>query len=170
MVSHPAPSLLLTTDDGGVMSEWTADPGELHFHNYVFDEYNTEVITLEAAYEHRTDIKALDWEETHRKWTGEAWQLDFAALDTPCSTSLIAATALRSLPRISASTGATTRRPSSKPIFPTSHRQMLRVTQMTMDRPILVCSKPVRRAGNQGRDAPIRVDPFEVALDRDGLG
>jgi hypothetical protein len=82
MVSHPAPSLLLTTDDGVVVSEWTTYPAELHVHDYGFDEYNTEIIALEADYAHRTDIKALDWEETHRQWTGEAWQLDFAALDT----------------------------------------------------------------------------------------
>lgn len=82
MVSHPAPSLWLTTDDEGVVSEWTTSPAELHFHDYAFDDYNTEVITLEAEYGHRTDIKALDWEETHRKWTGEAWQLDFATLNT----------------------------------------------------------------------------------------
>ena len=82
MVSHPAPSLLLTTDDGVVVSEWTISPAELHVHDYGFDEYNTEIIALEADYDHRTDIKALDWEETHRQWPGEAWQLDFAALDT----------------------------------------------------------------------------------------
>ena len=82
MVSHPAPSLLLTTDNGVIVSEWTTSPAELHFHDYAFDEYNTEVVTLKASYDHRTDIKALDWEETHRRWTGETWQLDLAALDT----------------------------------------------------------------------------------------
>jgi len=82
MVSHPTPSLLLTSDDGAVVSEWTTSPAELHVHDYGFDEYNTEIIALEAGYEHRTDIKALNWEDTYRKGTGETWQLDFAALDT----------------------------------------------------------------------------------------
>ena len=82
MPTQPTRSLLLAKADDGVASEWTTSPGELHFHDYAFDDYNTEVITLEADYDHRTDIKALDWEETHRQWTGEAWQLDFAALDT----------------------------------------------------------------------------------------
>jgi len=72
----------LSTDDDGVRSEWTISTGDLHFHDYGFDDYNTEVITLDAEYNHRTDIKALDWEETHRQWTGEVWQLDFAALET----------------------------------------------------------------------------------------
>jgi hypothetical protein len=82
MATQPAPSLLLSQEDDAVVSEWTTSPADLHFHDYAFDDYNTEVITLEADYDHRTDIKALDWEETHRQWTGEAWQLDFAALDT----------------------------------------------------------------------------------------
>jgi hypothetical protein len=77
------PSLWLKTDDQSVVtSKWATRTGDLHFYDYAFDDYNTEVITLEADYDHRTDIKALDWEETHRQWTGEAWQLDFAALDT----------------------------------------------------------------------------------------
>jgi hypothetical protein len=72
MVSHTAPSLLLTNDDGVVLSGWTTSPAELHFYDYGFDDYNTEIITLEAAYEHRADIKALEWEDTHRKGTAEA--------------------------------------------------------------------------------------------------
>jgi hypothetical protein len=82
MATQPAPSLLLSQEDDAVVSEWTTSPADLHFHDYAFDDYNTEIITLEADYDHRTDIKALHWEETHRQWTGETWQLDFAALDT----------------------------------------------------------------------------------------
>lgn len=82
MVTPPAPSLLLMNIGDDVASEWTTGTGELHFHDYAFDDYNTEIITLAAEYDHRADIKALDWEGTHRKWTGGAWQLDFAALDT----------------------------------------------------------------------------------------
>lgn len=81
-MTGPSPNLWLTTDEEEVTSEWTTSPGEFHFHDYAFDDYNTEILTLEADYGHRTDVKALDWEETHRKWTGEAWQLDFAALET----------------------------------------------------------------------------------------
>lgn len=82
MTAQPSPSLWLTNDEDRVTSEWTTSTGDLHFHDYEFDDYDTEIITVEADYDYRDDIKALDWEETHRKWTGEAWQIDFAALAT----------------------------------------------------------------------------------------
>lgn len=75
------PNLRLAPEDGDITSNWTTETADLHFYGYSFDDYGTEVVSLDAAYEHRVDIKALDWETTHRKWTGEAWQLDFAALD-----------------------------------------------------------------------------------------
>lgn len=82
MTAANEPKLRLAPGADGVASAWTTEAGELHLHDYGFDDYGTEVIALDAPYEHRTDVTALDWDETHRTWTGDAWQLDFAALDT----------------------------------------------------------------------------------------
>lgn len=76
------PNLRLAPTDDGITSDWTTKTASLHFHDYRFDDYGTEVISLEAGYADRADVKALDWETTHRSWTGDAWELDFAALDT----------------------------------------------------------------------------------------
>lgn len=75
------PNLRLRPTEDDILSDWTNEQGDLHFFDYGFDDYNTEIIALNASYEHRNDIKALDWEDTHRKWTGDVWQLDFEALD-----------------------------------------------------------------------------------------
>ncbi|WP_227379131.1 hypothetical protein [Haladaptatus halobius] len=82
MTTQQSSHLWVATSDDGVVSAWTSSTGDLHFHTYEFDDYNIEIITFDAAYEHRADIKALDWDTTHRQWTGNAWQIDFAALDT----------------------------------------------------------------------------------------
>lgn len=82
MTPDQTTNLQLGPTDDGVASDWTTETEDLHFHDHGFDDYGTEVITLAAEYEHRSDIKALDWETTHRKWTGDAWRVDFAALDT----------------------------------------------------------------------------------------
>lgn len=74
-------NLQLTPSESGITSTWTEGKGELHFREYGFDDYDTEVIHLDAEFEHRNDINALDWERTHRTWTGSEWQLDFAVLD-----------------------------------------------------------------------------------------
>lgn len=81
MATQTSPNLWLSDGDD-IEREWTTRKGDLHFHDYSFDDYNTEIITLEAEYDHRDDVKALDWEETHRKWMDGAWRIDFAALDT----------------------------------------------------------------------------------------
>lgn len=82
MSPDQSPNLQLAPTDGGITSSWTTEVGDLHLHDHGFDDYGTEVISVAADYNHRTDIKALDWETTHRKWTGETWRIDFAALDT----------------------------------------------------------------------------------------
>jgi hypothetical protein len=74
-------NLQLTPSESGITSTWTEGRGELHFREYGFDDYDTEIIHLDAEFEHRNDINALDWERTHRTWTGSEWELDFAALD-----------------------------------------------------------------------------------------
>lgn len=74
-------NLWLGPSETDTTSKWTDATGELHFREYGFDDYDTEIIHLDAEFEHRTDIKALDWERTHRKWTDSEWQLDFAALE-----------------------------------------------------------------------------------------
>lgn len=75
------PNLRLAPAEGNITSHWMTETTALHFYGYSFDDYGTEVISLDAAYEHRIDVKALAWETTHRKWTCDAWQLDFSALD-----------------------------------------------------------------------------------------
>lgn len=82
MTTEDTTNLRLSPTDADVASNWTTEQADLHFHDHGFDDYGTEVISLAAEYEHRTAIKALDWESTHRKWTGDAWTIDFAALDT----------------------------------------------------------------------------------------
>lgn len=82
MATPATPTLWLMDEDDGIASEWTTSQGDLHLYDYDFDNYDTEVITLEADYDHRADIKALDWDETHRKWTDGVWRIDFVALDT----------------------------------------------------------------------------------------
>lgn len=82
MTTDSGPNLRLTPTQDSINNEWTMEKANLHFYDYGFDEYNTEIISLEAKYEHRPFIMNLEWEETHRQWTGDAWQLDFVALDT----------------------------------------------------------------------------------------
>lgn len=81
MSSNPTVNLWLSASNDRITSEWTDATGDLHFRDYDFDDYDTEIIYLDAEFKHRTDIKALDWETTHRKWTGSEWQLDFAGLE-----------------------------------------------------------------------------------------
>jgi hypothetical protein len=38
MVSHTAPSLWLTNDDGVIVSEWTISLANFHFYDYGFNE------------------------------------------------------------------------------------------------------------------------------------
>lgn len=72
----------VTPGADGAESEWATSPANLHIHNHRFDEYDTEVFSLNSEYEHRGCIRDLDWETTHRTWTGDAWKIDFAALET----------------------------------------------------------------------------------------
>lgn len=71
----------LQPESTGETGEWTTEKANLHVSNYHFDEYNTEVVSLSAEYEHRPSIRDLDWEETHRKWVGDSWKIDFHALE-----------------------------------------------------------------------------------------
>lgn len=82
MTADDTTNLRLARTDDGMTSNWTTEVGDLHLHDHGFDDYGTEVISVAAGYDHRTVIKALDWETTHRKWTGETWRIDLAALDT----------------------------------------------------------------------------------------
>lgn len=81
MSGSESPNLLLRRADDSVVSTWTTRMGELHFTNYGFDDYGTEVIHIDGEYGHRDDIMDLDWERTHRTWTGDSWKIDFDALD-----------------------------------------------------------------------------------------
>lgn len=75
-------NLWLRRVNDSIRSRWTDVEGDVHFYDYGFDEYEKEVILLKTEYEHREDVKRLDWEETHRNWTGETWQVDFEPLDS----------------------------------------------------------------------------------------
>lgn len=73
--------LWLERDEGQISSKWSDVPGEIHFHDYRFNDYSTEILSIETEQYQLEDIRALNWEETHREWTGEEWVIDFAALD-----------------------------------------------------------------------------------------
>lgn len=42
-----------------ITTDWTIEPDHLHFHDWGFDDYGTEVITRNAAYDHQTDVKVF---------------------------------------------------------------------------------------------------------------
>lgn len=73
--------VLIQPEETGETSEWVSSPAPLHFFDYRFDEYSTEVVSLNAEFDHRDTIQELDWEKTHRKWTGETWKIDFEPLE-----------------------------------------------------------------------------------------
>lgn len=81
MNTQTSVNLWLAPSETGVKSKWTTDHGDLHFRDYGFDDNNREIIHLEAAFEHRTDIKALDKGTTNWEWTDSEWKIDFAAID-----------------------------------------------------------------------------------------
>lgn len=81
MTSHDRVFIRIQPGDSSAESEWTTEPADLHIYDYRFDEYDTEVVSLNSSFEHRSAIRDLDWEETHRKWTGETWKIDFAPLE-----------------------------------------------------------------------------------------
>lgn len=71
----------ITPGEEGPDSEWDAEPAAIHIHNYRYDDYGTEVVSIDTEYEHRPYMRELDWETTHRNWIGHAWKVDFDALD-----------------------------------------------------------------------------------------
>lgn len=54
------------TDDGWLASG--LETGEVHFEGTFENEYGDEKVSLNSPFEAKDDIKALDWDETHRSW------------------------------------------------------------------------------------------------------